>query len=44
LLCRFHEAGAPVWSLRERWTETADPNMGELLGAICGFQVSLGGR
>src|SRR5215471_13051983 len=34
LLRRFHEAGAPVWSLREPWTETADPHMAELLGAI----------
>ena len=25
VLCRFHEAGAPVWSLKEPWTETADP-------------------
>jgi hypothetical protein len=34
LLPRFHEAGRPVWSLREPWTETADPHMAELLGAI----------
>jgi len=34
LLRRFHEAGAPVWSLREPWTETADARTAELLGAI----------
>jgi putative DNA-invertase from lambdoid prophage Rac len=34
LLRRFHEAGAPVWSLTEPWTETADPHMAELLGAL----------
>jgi putative DNA-invertase from lambdoid prophage Rac len=34
LLRRFHAAGAPVWSLREPWTETADPSMAELLAAI----------
>jgi len=34
LLRRFHEAGAPVWSLREPWTETAGPSMAELLAAI----------
>ena len=33
-LRRFHEAGAPVWSLRESWTETADPHMAELLASI----------
>ena len=34
LLRRFQEAGAPVWSLQESWTETADPHTAELLGAI----------
>jgi DNA invertase Pin-like site-specific DNA recombinase len=34
LLRRFHAAGAPVWSLREPWTETADPAMAELLTSI----------
>jgi len=34
LLRRFYAAGAPVWSLREPWTETADPLMAELLGAL----------
>jgi DNA invertase Pin-like site-specific DNA recombinase len=34
LLRRFHDAGCPVWSLREPWTETADPHMAELLAAI----------
>ena len=34
LLRRFHEARAPVWSLREPWTETADAHTAELLGAI----------
>jgi putative DNA-invertase from lambdoid prophage Rac len=34
LLRRFHAAGAPVWSLREPWTETADPSMAALLAAI----------
>jgi DNA invertase Pin-like site-specific DNA recombinase len=34
LLRRFHQAGAPVWSLREPWTETADPHTAELLSAI----------
>jgi putative DNA-invertase from lambdoid prophage Rac len=34
LLRRFHDAGAPVWSLREPWTETADPHMAELLASI----------
>jgi putative DNA-invertase from lambdoid prophage Rac len=34
LLRRFHAAGAPVWSLREPWTETADPSMAELLASI----------
>ena len=31
---RFHEAGVPVWALREPWTETADTHTAELLGAI----------
>jgi DNA invertase Pin-like site-specific DNA recombinase len=34
LLRRFHNAGAPVWSLREPWTETADASMAELLASI----------
>ena len=34
LLRRFHQARAPVWSLREPWTETADAHTAELLGAI----------
>jgi DNA invertase Pin-like site-specific DNA recombinase len=34
LLRRFHAAGAPVWSLREPRTETADRSMAELLAAI----------
>jgi putative DNA-invertase from lambdoid prophage Rac len=34
LLRRFREAGVPVWSLREPWTETADAHTAELLGAI----------
>jgi putative DNA-invertase from lambdoid prophage Rac len=34
ILRRFHAAGAPVWSLRESWTETADPHMAELLASI----------
>jgi putative DNA-invertase from lambdoid prophage Rac len=34
ILRRFHDAGSPVWSLREPWTETADPHMAELLAAI----------
>jgi len=34
LLRRFHDAGCPVWSLREPWTETADPHMAELLAVI----------
>jgi DNA invertase Pin-like site-specific DNA recombinase len=33
-LRRFHAAGAPVWSLRESWTETADPHVAELLASI----------
>jgi putative DNA-invertase from lambdoid prophage Rac len=36
---RFHAAGAPVWSLREPWTETADPHMSELLTAIYGWMA-----
>lgn len=34
LLRRFHESGAPVWSPREPWIETADVHTAELLGAI----------
>ena len=34
LLRRFHEARAPVWSLREPWTETADAHTAKLLEAI----------
>ena len=34
LLRRLHEAGVPVWSLREPWTENADAHTAELLGAI----------
>jgi DNA invertase Pin-like site-specific DNA recombinase len=34
LLRRFQQARAPVWSLREPWTETADAHTAELLGAI----------
>lgn len=40
LLRRFHEAGAPVWSLREPWTETADPRLAELLGAIYAWMAA----
>ena len=31
---RFHEAGAPIWSLQESWTETSDPHVRELIAAI----------
>jgi DNA invertase Pin-like site-specific DNA recombinase len=41
LLRRFHAAGAPVWSLREPWTETADPQMAELLGAIYAWMARM---
>jgi DNA invertase Pin-like site-specific DNA recombinase len=30
----YHQAGAPVWSLKEPWTETADRRLAELLGAL----------
>jgi DNA invertase Pin-like site-specific DNA recombinase len=41
LLRRFQAAGAPVWSLREPWTETADPQMAELLGAIYAWMARM---
>ena len=34
VLRRFHEAGAPVWSLREPWTETADAHTAKLLSGV----------
>jgi putative DNA-invertase from lambdoid prophage Rac len=40
LLRRFREAGAMVWSLRESWTETSDPRMAELLGAIFAWMAA----
>lgn len=40
VLRRFHDAGAPVWSLHEPWTETADPRMAELLGAIYAWMAA----
>ena len=40
VLRRFHEAGAPVWSLKEPWTETADPRLAELLGAIYAWMAA----
>jgi DNA invertase Pin-like site-specific DNA recombinase len=40
LLRRFHQARAPVWSLREPWTETADPRLAELLGAIYAWMAA----
>jgi len=40
LLRRFHEAGVPVWSLKEPWTETADPRLAELLGALYAWMAA----
>jgi DNA invertase Pin-like site-specific DNA recombinase len=40
LLRRFHETGASIWSLKEPWTETADPRMAELLGAIYAWMAA----
>jgi putative DNA-invertase from lambdoid prophage Rac len=40
LLRRFREQGANVWSLRESWTETADPRMAELLGSIYAWMAA----
>jgi DNA invertase Pin-like site-specific DNA recombinase len=40
LLRRFHQAGAPVWSLKEPWTETADPRLAELLGALYAWMAA----
>jgi DNA invertase Pin-like site-specific DNA recombinase len=40
VLRRFHEAGAPVWSLKEPWTETADPRLAERLAAIYAWMAA----
>lgn len=40
LLRRFHETGASIWSLKEPWTETADPRLAELLGAIYAWMAA----
>lgn len=37
---QFREQGAPIWSLCEPWTETSDPRMAELLGAIYGWMAA----
>ncbi len=40
ILRQFREQGAMVWSLRESWTETSDPRMAELLGAIFAWMAA----
>lgn len=40
LLRRFRSADVMVWSLRESWTETSDPRMAELLGAIFAWMAA----
>jgi putative DNA-invertase from lambdoid prophage Rac len=39
-LRKFVTAGAPIWSLKESWTETADPRMAELLGSIFAWMAA----
>ena len=40
VLRRFATAGCPVWSLREPFTETADPRMAELLVSIFAWMAA----
>jgi putative DNA-invertase from lambdoid prophage Rac len=40
LLRRFRERGVVVWSMKESWTETSDPRMAELLGAIYAWMAA----
>jgi putative DNA-invertase from lambdoid prophage Rac len=40
LLRQFRERGVMVWSLQEGWTETSDPRMAELLGAIYAWMAA----
>lgn len=40
LLRRFSGHGVAVWSLREPWTETADPRMAELLAALYAWMAA----
>ena len=40
MLRRFHEAGTPVWSLTQPWTETADRRLAGLLGAIYAWMAA----
>ena len=37
---RKFATGAPIWSLKESWTETADPRMAELLGSIFAWMAA----
>ena len=34
---RSEDPPAAVWSLKEPWTETADPRMAELLASLCAW-------
>jgi DNA invertase Pin-like site-specific DNA recombinase len=40
LLRQFRERGVMVWSMKESWTETSDPRMAELLGAIFAWMAA----
>ena len=40
IMRRFSEQGVAVWSLREPWTETADPRMAELLGSLYAWMAA----
>jgi putative DNA-invertase from lambdoid prophage Rac len=38
---RFHERGAPVWSLKEDWTYTSDPHIRQLIAAIMAWVAQM---
>jgi len=40
ILRRFAGHGAAVWSLKEPWTETADPRMAELLASLYAWMAA----
>ena len=40
ILRRFAGHGTPVWSLKEPWTETADPRMAELLASLYAWMAA----
>lgn len=40
LLRRFSDYGVSVWSLKESWTETADPRMAELLRSLYAWMAA----